>query len=301
MILFVSPIFAQIGSELSTATGLCMGKASMARFPNGELHVSIHTRVVGEACLLLGTVAPPDEQLLDFLLLSHTLKKEGAGRVTALLPYLAYTRHDRSEPGKSLAAAWLGSLFLASGIAQVITIDVHSPIAQELFPIPLVSLPSTELFAREIARLKLLQATPVAPDEGAIERCHAAARAAGMSQDITVFRKKRTAAGVVHGEISGPVGTHVVIIDDILDTGGTLVSCCEQLCLRGAQTITIFVTHGQFTGTLWQKLWSLRVRQIICTDTIPQSPEQHATNVTVLSILPILRAFLESSREPRCV
>lgn len=94
-----------------------------------------------------------------------------------------------------------------------------------------------------------------------------------MSEEvITVFWKKRTATGIVHEGISGSVGSQVVVIDDILDTGGTLVSCCEQLCRLGVQTITILVTHGLFTGGLWQRLWSLRVQRICCTDTVPHPP-----------------------------
>ena len=118
-----------------------------------------------------------------------------------------------------------------------------------------------------------------------------------MSEDITVFQKKRTTAGVVHEEVTGPIGAHAVIIDDILDTGGTLVSCCEQLCQRGVHTITICVTHGQFTGTLWQRLWSLRVQQIICTDTVPPPPATRSMNVQTLSVLPVLEEHLKRSGE----
>ncbi|HEU5377883.1 MAG TPA: ribose-phosphate diphosphokinase [Ktedonobacteraceae bacterium] len=297
MILFACPAFAPMAHELSAEASLCLGEASLARYPNGELHASLHTRVAGEACLLLGTLAPPDEQALSFLLLSHTLQKEGARTVTALLPYLAYARHDRPEAGESLATAWIGRLLQASGITKVMTVDVHSPAAQELFPIPLVSLSPAILFAQEIKHLALLRATLVAPDEGARDRCRAVARAAGMSEEITVFQKERTAAGVVHQGISGSVGPHAVIVDDILDTGGTLLSCCEQLCQRGVQTITIMVTHGQFTGTLWQQLWSLRVQRIICTDTIPQPPERCSPQMKVLSVLPVLLEPLEQSCE----
>lgn len=297
MILFACPAFAPMGHELSTAANLDIGKASLGRYPNGELHVSLHTRVAGAACLLLGTLAPPDEQMLSYLLLNHTLRKEGARTVIALLPYLAYTRHDRPKEGESLATAWVGKLLQASGVTRVITVDVHSPAAQELFPIPLVSLSPAGLFAREIKHLALQRATLVAPDEGARDRCLAVARAAGMSEDVTVFQKERTATGVVHQGISGSVGPHAVIVDDILDTGGTLVSCCEQLCQRGVQTITIMVTHGQFTGTLWQHLWSLRVQRIVCTDTIPQPPEQCSPGMKVISVLPVLREFLEQAGE----
>lgn len=129
MIFFADPAYAQMGSELSTTLGIHMGHASLARFPNQELHASVQNRVANEACLILGTIAPPDEQMLTLLLLSHTLKKEGARTITTLLPYLAYARHEKPEEGASLATAWVGVLLQASGIDDVITIDVHTPAA----------------------------------------------------------------------------------------------------------------------------------------------------------------------------
>ena len=226
------------------------------------------------------------------LLLSHTLKKEGASKVIALLPYLAYARDEKRKTGQSLATAWVVSLLQVSGIDEVITVDIHSSTAQSLFPMPVVSLSPAAVFAQEIKRLSLLQATIVAPDEGARERCQAVARAADMAEEVVIFQKRRTAKGVVHRGISGSIGAQVVIVDDILDTGGTLVSCCEQLQQRGVQDISIFVTHGLFTGTLWQRLWSSGVKRIFCTDTIPQMSERRLENVQILSVIPLLHQHL---------
>lgn len=138
-----------------------------------------------------------------------------------------------------------------------------------MFALPVVSLSPAALFAQEIISLSLLQATIVAPDEGARDRCQAVARAANMSEEILVLEKRRTVEGVTHGTIAGTVRPQAIVVDDILDTGGTLVSCCEQLQQHGAQDITLLITHGLFTGTHWQQLWSLGVKRMYCTDTIP--------------------------------
>ena len=294
MILFVSPTHASMGSELATSLGILLGHCSIERFPNHELHAAIQTDVVNEECIILSTIAPQDEQLLSTLLLSHTLKKEGARNIIALLPYLAYARDDKRKAGQSVATAWVGALLQASGVDEVITVDVHSSTAQRLFPIPLVSLSPAELFAQAIKRLSLLNATIVAPDEGARERCQAVARAAAMIEEVVVLDKRRTREGVIHVSISGTVGQQAVIVDDILDTGGTLVSCCEQLQLRGVRDITILVTHGLFTGTLWQKLWTLGVKCIYCTDTIPSAKERPSENIGTLSVLPLLCQHLQA-------
>ena len=294
MMLFVFPAYADMGNELATSLGIQLGQCSIERFPNHELHAAIQTDVVNEECIILSTIAPPDEQLLSTLLLSHTLKKEGARTIIALLPYLAYARDDKRKAGQSLATAWVGALLQASDIDEVITVDVHSSTAQHLFPMPIVSLSPAELFAQEIKRHALLNATIVAPDEGALDRCQAVASAAGMTQEVVVLEKRRTREGVIHVSISGPVGQRAVIVDDILDTGGTLVSCCEQLQQRGVRDITILVTHGLFTGTLWQKLWTCEVKRIDCTDTIPSVKESSSENIGTLSVLPLLCRHLQT-------
>jgi ribose-phosphate pyrophosphokinase len=295
MPLFVFPPYAQMGNELATALGLRQGHFCIERFPNHELHAAIESSVVNEECLILGTIAPPDEQLLSTLLLSHTLKKERARTIIALLPYLAYARDEKQKAGQSVATAWVAALLQASGVDEVISVDVHSITAQGLFCIPVISLSPAELFAQEIKRLSLLTATIVAPDEGARDRCQAVARAAGMSKEVVVLEKRRTHQGVAHVSISGHVGPQAVIVDDILDTGGTLVSCCEQLQQRDVRDITILVTHGLFTGMLWQKLWTLGVKRISCTDTVPQAKERSTGGtISTLSVLPLLCQHLKT-------
>jgi len=292
MNLFVFPAYEGMGNELATSLGIQQGQYSIERYPNHELHADIQTNVVNEECIILSTLAPPDEQLLSTLLLSHTLKKEGAHKIIALLPYLAYARDDKQKAGQSLATAWVGALLQTSGVDEVITVDVHSRMTQRLFPIPLVSLSPAALFAQEIKRLALLNATIVAPDEGARERCQAVANAAGTKEEIVVLEKRRTRQGVTHVGISGNLGQQAVIVDDILDTGGTIVSCCEQLHQRGVRDITILVTHGLFTGQLWQKLWTYQVKGIYCTDTIPLPKERSTENIGMFSVLPLLSQHL---------
>ncbi len=250
------------------------GNFEINRFANAELVVRIGTQVKTAHCVVLGSVAPPDEQLLSLALLAHTLKKEGCGRLTALLPYLGYSRQDKEKPGESLAAAWVGSVLRTSGLDEAMTIDVHSERDKQLFPIPLVSVFPAEIFADAIRRCQLSDATIVAPDNGAITRCQAVNYTLGRpASEVPYLEKKRDKSGIKHTNLIGRVGTRALIIDDILDTGGTLVSACEKLLEAGSREIQIMVTHGLFTGTDWKRLWSLTVRQIFCTDTIPATKD----------------------------
>jgi ribose-phosphate pyrophosphokinase len=289
MILFSFPGYENIAQQLQAALLVQAGRFAVSRYANEELHSRIEGAVFGEHCLMLGTIAPPDERLLSFLLLAETLKKERANKITAVLPYLAYSRQDKDKPKESLGTAWVGALLKGSGIDEIITVDVHSERDIQLFPIPLISLSTDNLFADAIKKHGLVDATMVAPDNGAIDRCEAVKSAAGMpASEIPYFEKKRTAKGIIHSGPIGKVGAKVVIVDDMIDTGETLVSACEKLKAAGVQEIYILVTHGLFTGSSWMLLWSLGVKQIFCTDTVPLRSGIDATNITQLSAVPLL-------------
>ena len=290
MILFAFETHAATAAALQSAMGqLQLGRFQVARFENGELHVEVETRCTAEHCVVLGSIAPPDEQLLSTLLLAHTLKKEGASKVTAVLPYLGYARHDKDKPGQSIATAWAGSLVKASGCDEVITVDAHSEKTKRLFPVPLVSLSPAAVFAEAMTRYGLARATVVAPDEGAIGRCEAVRTAAGMAPGkVPYFEKRRTETGIIHAGPIGEVGRQAVIVDDILDTGGTLVSACEKLSATGVEEVDVMVTHGLFTGTRWKDLYRFGVKRIFCTDSVPLPVGVDGDGIVRLSIIPLL-------------
>jgi ribose-phosphate pyrophosphokinase len=293
MILFSFSAYENIAQQLRTIPSVQAGRFTVGRYDDQELHASVERSVSGEHCLILGTITPPDECLLSVLLLAQTLKKEGAAEITAVLPYLAYSRQDKDKPGESLGTAWIGALLKSSGIDRVLTVDVHSERDKQLFPIPLISFSTAILFADAIQKHRLTDATVVAPDNGAIARCEAVKRAAGMPMGETpYFEKRRTETGIIHHGPVGTVGAKVVIVDDMLDTGGTLVSACEKLRAADVQEIYILVSHGLFTGLSWLRLWSLGVKRIFCTDTVPLRSGIDATKVTVLSVVPLIKERL---------
>lgn len=301
--LFAFPAYRRLAKGFSTLPRVAPGAFRLERFPNGELHVDVQTPVAGTRCLVLGTIAPPEENLASYLLLCHTLHVLGARTVVAVLPYLSYSRQDRNEPGKSRSAAWIGELLGASGADAIVTVDVHSPRMEAAAPMPVRSLSPAAVFASEIRRRSLLDATIVAPDEGAEPRCRDVAREAGLEGAVATFTKRRTIRGVAHTGLRGKVGRRAVIVDDMLDTGSTLLSCCAELRHQGTREVYVFVTHGLFTGRAWRRLRSLGVRRIVCTDTVPLRPSV-ARSVHVCSISSLLArgawntAALRRPREP---
>lgn len=294
MLLFAfEPYQAMAGALRRCLPRLQPGSFTVSRFDNGELRVDVHTPPQSETCLVLASIAPPDEQMLAALLLIHTLKKEGAGAVTAVFPYLAYARQDKHRSGQSMATPWVGAMLAASGAARLITVDVHSPRASQMFQIPVISVSPAEIFAAAIRDYGLVGATLVAPDQGAIARCEALKAAAGLPPSQTPsFEKHRSDAGIVHSELTGEAGRKVILVDDILDTGTTLLSACQRLAKAGVEEIQIMATHGLFTGARWRELWKLGVTRIFITDTIPCAPQD--TRIVTLTVVPALRRAIHA-------
>ncbi len=274
-----------LSGELIERSVFALGSCELNRFANGELYVRVGDPVAGRICAILGSLAPPDEQILSILALAHTLKREGAREVVALLPYLGYARQDRAEHGQSLGAAWAGDLLRAAGVDRVLTLDVHSSRAAACFPMRVDSLSPAALFAEVLMGRGLADIILVAPDEGAVERAEAVIRAAGMdSTALARMHKRRDANGVAHGSLTGTISSRAVIVDDILDTGSTLVSACAAVRLAGAREIDVFVTHGLFTGERWRELSALGVRRIYTTDSLPAARERGGSLVEVLPV-----------------
>lgn len=289
-------IFAQAGYEylLEADLELSFEKGIFApkRFTNKEMFVTVQTAVNKQICIVLGAIAPPEENLVSIALLSHTLKKEGASKVVLVLPYMSYSRQDRDEAGKSLAVHWLGEVLKASGVNEAWTIDLHSELDKRLFTIKLVSLSPANLFASQVLELKQPGVTVVAPDTGAIKRAQAVSDAAAVIRPVCYFQKVRL-NGIEHLRRFGNVSKEVVIIDDMLDSGSTLLSCVSKLREVGVQKITIAVSHGLFTGSKWKQLFALGVDKLYCLDTIPEVGRRKEPQIQVISSSQIIGSAIK--------
>src|SRR5581483_1899997 len=215
MILFSFTAYQNLASQMQRLFFVEAGQFRVSRFANQELYAVVVVTVSGQHCLILGSVAPPDTQALSFSLPAHTLKKECAQRVTAVLPYLGYSRQDKLKAGESLGTAWIGAILKASSVDEILTIDVHSHRDVQLFPIPLYSISPAHLFAKAIASSGLKDSTIVAPDTGAIARCNEVKTLAGLPVgEIARFEKQRTESGITHCGPIGAVGPRAIIVDD---------------------------------------------------------------------------------------
>jgi ribose-phosphate pyrophosphokinase len=294
MLLFSLEKFNYLAHPLLRSAKFRLGYFSAQRFSNNELFLTIKNKVAKQKCYILGTFARPDENLLSLLLLSHTLKKEGASEVVALVPYLGYARQDKAEEKESLGLAWMGGLLAASGIDEIITVDLHNPKSIPMLKSPVVSLKSNELFAAALSHDKIKFDSILAPDEGARQRCEELGRTLNFSQPIVYCQKTRGPRGVSVSDIAGQLrGPRILIHDDILDTGGTLIAACRTARRVGAKEITIAVTHGLFTGTKWRQLWRLGVKKIYTTNSLPSAIAQRDKRIKITSLAPLLGDYLK--------
>lgn len=279
----------QFAEIISKRPGFAMGKADITRFPNGEMQATLHSNVAGEDCVVVGTTAPPDSELLSLCMLANALKHSDAHRVFAVIPYLGYARHDKPKPNESAGIKLIGAFLKNAGINAVIALDVHSALDHKQLGIPLTSISSAELFAHELSTHGWHDATPVAPDVGAITRADRMAKALGTPHKMAHFVKQHT-DGIVLRELIGDVSPQVVLVDDILDTSRTLVSVCEELQERGVEEIVVAVTHGVFSNDNWRKLFDLGVQKIYVTNTYHGADHD---KVEQLSIEPLCEQIVD--------
>jgi len=240
----------------------------VARFANGEWHAEVRAPIDGRRCVVVGSISPPAGNIERVTLLAHALRRAGAGHITALLPYLAYARQDRAAPTQSLGLAWVGELLRASGVDEVACVDVHSDLAVEVLGLPVTSLSPAPLLMSALPPSWRDGVTFVAPDEGAISRCSAIARAAGARSPVVWLRKRRAPTGVEHLGIVGEPGRRALVVDDILDTGNTLASCCRHLRAGGVEQVGVIATHALFTGERSRALLDGAVQRLWITDTV---------------------------------
>jgi ribose-phosphate pyrophosphokinase len=265
-------ICAYIGSRL--------GEASVRRFSDGECLVDIRENVRGSDVFVLQSVcAPGNDNLMELLLMLDALRRASAKRITAVIPYYGYSRQDRKvTPRVPISAKLVADLITTAGATRVLTVDLHAGQIQGFFNIPVDNLFATPVllpYIREHARGRSL--TIVAPDAGGVERARAFAKR--LEADLSIIDKRRAGPNEVAemrmiGDVSGRVA---VIVDDIVDTAGTLVTAAEAARNAGAQSVLACCTHAVLSGSAVQVLSRSALEELVVTDTIPLGPEGAAS------------------------
>ena len=263
-------------------------RSSIRKFSDGEIYIEINENIRGNSIFVIQSVSSPaNDNLMELLLSIDALKRSSAKNITAVIPYFGYARQDRKVvPRTSISAKLVSNLITKAGADRVVTIDLHAGQIQGFFDIPVDNLFATPIFARHIRKkIKNKNLICVAPDVGGTER----ARALGkfLNAGLAIIDKRRPAPGKseVMNEIGKVKGKICIIVDDIIDSGGTIVNAANALIVRGAKEVHVYVTHGVLSGKAVQKIKSSKIKRLVITDTIDNSERVKGTkNIEILTI-----------------
>lgn len=299
-VLFYLPEFGYLAKDILKIPSYVEGVYSINDFPNQEFQILIKSKIGGLPTVFLGSLAPPYRQTMTSLVICHSLKKEGAEKVIAVFPYLSFMRHDKKKPGEDLATALMAKFVKEAGIDELITFDIHSRDGQDFFEVPVKSLSAASLFVQRIKEMGFLPTSIVAPDKGAEQRAREFKNESRDVTNLAVFSKERLAnQNIVSVLNENNLGERVIVVDDILDTGETLLSCVKILKEKGVKSIVVAVTHGLFSGDSWRNLFDYGVEKILVTDTVPSVHKMASDKIEVLSVSSLITEELQQIRELR--
>ena len=262
--------------------------SNIRKFADGEIYVEINENIRGNSIFLIQSVSSPaNDNLMELLLSIDALKRSSAKNITAVIPYFGYARQDRKVvPRTSISAKLVSNLIAKAGADRVVTVDLHSGQIQGFFDIPVDNLFATPIFARHIKKkLKKNNIICVAPDVGGTARARALGKL--LNVDLAIVDKRRPAPG--KSEVMNVIGNvknkTCVLVDDIIDSGGTIVNAASELKKRGAKDVHVYVTHGVLSGNAVEKIKKSSIKNLVVTDTIDNSMKvKKAKNIEVLTI-----------------
>jgi ribose-phosphate pyrophosphokinase len=284
---------------------LPLTKASVRRFVDMEVFVEIQENVRGEDVFVVqSTSYPANDHLMELLVTFDALRRSSARRITAVIPYYGYARQDRRSAGRTpISAKLVANLITEAGADRVVTLDLHAGQIQGFFDIPTDNLFAAPVFVKDIKeRFNGKDLVMVSPDVGGVLRARSIAKR--VDGDLAIVDKRRERAGVsevmnVIGEVKGRT---CILVDDILDSGGTLCNAAEALMDHGAESVSVYCVHGVFSGGAVARVTSSPIKSVVITDSIMATEAVRlAQNVRQLSIAPLLAEAIRRISEERSV
>ena len=262
--------------------------SSIRKFADGEIYIEINENIRGNSIFIIQSISSPaNDNLMELLLCIDALKRSSAKNITAVIPYFGYARQDRKVvPRTSISAKLVSNLITKAGADRVVTVDLHAGQVQGFFDIPVDNLFCTPIFARHVKKnIKSRNIICVAPDVGGTER----ARALGKSLDVglAIVDKRRPAPGKsqVMNVIGNVKDKTCIVVDDIIDSGGTIINSAKALKDRGAQEVYAYITHGVLSGEAVKKIQKSVIKKLVITDSIDnQIRVNKAKNIEILTI-----------------
>ncbi|HEX7920387.1 MULTISPECIES: ribose-phosphate pyrophosphokinase [Bradyrhizobium] len=280
-----NPALAQ---DIAKGLGIELTKAVVRRFADMEIFVEIQENVRGSDMFIIqSTSYPANDNLMELLIITDALRRSSARRITAVVPYFGYARQDRRSGSRTpISAKLVANLISHSGVDRVMTLDLHAGQIQGFFDIPTDNLFAAPLMVRDIReKFDLAKVMVVSPDVGGVARARGLAKRINTPLAIVDKRRERPGESEVMNVIGDVAGYNCILVDDIVDSGGTLVNAAEALIAHGAKEVSAYITHGVLSGGAAARIASSRLKELVITDSIlPTEAVNKAPNIRQISI-----------------
>ena len=293
--IFTGNAHRDLALDICAELGLPLGEAMVGRFPDGEVDIKVECDVRGGDIFIIQPTCPPvNENIMELLVLIDCLKRASSNRITAVVPYFGYARKDRKDEGRvPITSKLVANLLTQAGCNRVLTVDLHAAQIQGFFDIPVDHLYARSVFTSAVRRMELDRPVVLAPDVGASKMVRAWGKA--LSANMAILDKRRMAADQTKVEnLIGTVeGQDVLVIDDMIATGGSIADAARVAKDKGAKRVFICATHGVLVGDAMRKLAECPADKVLITDTIPHRREDLPGKVEIVTIAPLLARAIE--------
>jgi ribose-phosphate pyrophosphokinase len=280
----------ELAEEISEYLGVPLGEAKVKRFQDGEIAIEINESVRGaDVFVLQPTCNPTNDNIMELLIMIDALKRASARRITPVIPYYGYARQERKSRARDpITAKLMANLITTAGADRVVTMDLHAPAIQGFFDIPVDHLPGVPILAEYFRNKGLEDIAVVSPDLGGVQRSRNLAERIGASLAIIDKRRPEPNVSQIMNVIGDIQGKTVIMIDDIIDTAGTITQGAQALIDRGAKEVYACCTHPVLSGPALERLEKSVIKEVIVTNTIPLDPEHKIPKIKTLSVAPLL-------------
>ena len=277
----------ELSRQIAKYLGIPLSEASIKRFSDGEISIQIGESVRGKDVFIIQpTCAPTDTNLMELLILTDALKRSSASTVTAVIPYFGYARQDRkAAPRVPITAKLVANMIEIAGIDRVVTMDLHAGQIQGFFDIPVDNLYGTITFINYLKNKHLSNPIVASPDIGGVARARSLAKQLNLDLAIIDKRREKANESEVMNVIGDANGKDVILIDDMVDTAGTLIKAAAAFKERGATSVTAFCTHPVLSGPAYERIAAGAIDELVVTDTIPLKEQNE--HIKVISVAPL--------------
>ncbi|MFZ1686054.1 MAG: ribose-phosphate pyrophosphokinase [Flavobacteriales bacterium] len=276
-----------LAEKVAAASGERLGEVTVARFSDGEFQPSYEETVRGDLVFIVQSTFPPADNLLELLMMVDAAKRASAKRIVAVMPYFGFARQDRKDkPRVSIGAKLVANMLTAAGVDRIMTMDLHADQIQGFFEVPVDHLFASSIFLPHIKSMGLSNLLMAAPDTGGTKRANAYSKHLGCDMAIC-YKQRKVANQIERMTVIGDVkGKDVVLVDDMVDTAGTLTKASDMMMEEGANSVRAICTHPVLSGEACKRVQSSSLTELIVTDTIPIPPEKLAqtTKIKQLSV-----------------